>query len=702
MQPNSVGIGIEFFILGACLILWGLRRNRITITCCSQCDARLDHLHTVTTHCPQCQSDLRPADARKQQTRKVLPIQMLLGILALAIALVWFIVQPRVSHNISLIIGLELAAFGALAVLYALWGRHQIQHHFCARCEYDLTGIINQTDTCPECGCDLTNKKAICHTSKKIRFRSLIFGFLVIAAGILCLQVDVIEKWQEIEWVEYKFNAWVILDALSELDNATDVDDAWNVDVLRRRIRDDELSKTQMQEVAQSIFRKPINVPKLHMASDVVYQLMCKNMLTDKQLQVVLTPLTSTQVMMTKPSLALDSKTMLFASGDQNMFYFLSASLIELRDIHYELRLDGRLIKEYDIPGPNFDWPFVCMNLMLKSADFKDLVGQTGSLEFHVQGQASLVQYPDRSPVSLSFVDKQDVSIVDVDGQTDYFEFDPAKQKQVDASWVKTLIRPDSTGTDFWLAFEDLPVGLAMTLWAEYDEKEIQVGIVETLEGREELDWFVCHGPVLDDLPEHVNLVLKPDVVVGQLVRRTGYFWSKPIHMKNVPTRSTYQPPESEKIDPDSFEGLTEMMQTRKEYDVEKYPISHVYRDAQGRIHFRGYGSLAGLRFYARLQVKHGGQWTSLVKPCSLDIEAYELVSNLSYRDGDEDVPDQSHIIVSGISPQQKHVAMRMVLDSSEPWGVYLEYDPIELTASPSPEMIIGRVVRPVPQNEYR
>jgi hypothetical protein len=78
---------------------------------------------------------------------------------------------------IAVVVGLGLAWLG--------WrGRRVDDHPLCRRCQYDLVGSEPSTETCPECGADLTPPRAVCIGHRRRLRLVLAIGMLMLLAAL--------------------------------------------------------------------------------------------------------------------------------------------------------------------------------------------------------------------------------------------------------------------------------------------------------------------------------------------------------------------------------------------------------------------------------------------------------------------------------------------------------------------------------------
>ncbi len=671
MQMISVGIGIEFFLLGACLILWGLRRNKQQVTLCAQCKGRFDDQHDVTTTCPHCQHDLRLPDARLMQQKKVLSVQMIFGMIGLAVCLVWFFVQPVIRMELSKIIGLELAAFGMLGVLWALWGKHARQHYFCSRCEYDLTGVAYKISACPECGCNLSHEKAVCHTSKKIRFRDMFIAFAMLGLGIVFLRVDLVNKFNELEWIEYKLDAWVVADAIKEMDADLDLDDHDNFDELVSRINDDKLSDVQKQRIAQRLIDQNENLYDHFLIQiwDICYKQKC---LTEEQVLAIV------EIMERTPPFSgaisnwrVGVRFPIVIASSNAVFHH---EWFKLKDIHIEVFLDGQLIESYTSDMQCESWPLISSSTKLDASLWSEKSGQELDMTIACSGTIARAKIPSMVNTTITTKQTQKVHLAAKDEQTSLFVEDPQIESAMDKSWVDSLVRADADGTDVWLAFNDMSMPIAMSLWASYAEHEVRLGHVRCFYQYkyDTPHWYCVSGPALPGQPASVKLELRADPAAALWQSRNTTFWQGDLIRDDVPVNP--------KID-EPYRLSDDDMQSHREQI-----LTDVYRDQNGDVHLTSKKGAFRLFKQHQIRLKHQGQW--------IDVFNHpQWQASLFYNWKGSD-----RVLFKGLPADIEKLEFSVNANSysyrTAPWGYMLQFDPIPIGTpdKPNTQEYIGQV----------
>lgn len=134
-----------------------------------------------------------------------------------------------------------LAVAAAVGLAIALCGRRVDDHPHCRRCGYNLTGRAG--DVCPECGSDLTRRRAV-----KVGGRQVRRGAAVVTAAVLVM-AGVLPAWRAygklrtFRWVEHE-PAWLLRRDLAGPRYATALAE------LTRRVSEGQLSQSQVDAAA--------------------------------------------------------------------------------------------------------------------------------------------------------------------------------------------------------------------------------------------------------------------------------------------------------------------------------------------------------------------------------------------------------------------------------------------------------------------
>lgn len=104
-----------------------------------------------------------------------------------------------------------LALLGAWAVVLGRRWRRIDDHPWCRRCRFDLVGSW-PASTCPECGSDLSAKRAVAHGQRAAQ--PVVFGagvFILILAMTIGIRAGY-QRIAPIDWNSYKPAAWLVRD----------------------------------------------------------------------------------------------------------------------------------------------------------------------------------------------------------------------------------------------------------------------------------------------------------------------------------------------------------------------------------------------------------------------------------------------------------------------------------------------------------
>jgi len=149
-----------------------------------------------------------------------------------------------------IILGLTLA--GVAAIVFGCRGRRIDDHPLCRRCRYDLSGIGENPERCPECGRDLRSASRGIRTGNRRRRR------WAIASGIALILLAVgvgATLWtaeaNRFNWYPYK-PFWLLTRGVTSAD--ADTASASREEVMRR-LREGHLSRDQIQRYADTILK---------------------------------------------------------------------------------------------------------------------------------------------------------------------------------------------------------------------------------------------------------------------------------------------------------------------------------------------------------------------------------------------------------------------------------------------------------------
>jgi hypothetical protein len=115
-----------------------------------------------------------------------------------------------------LIAGLVLAPLGLLCTIAGWYGERAGEHPHCRRCKFDLFGKPADSTRCPECGADLTRRRAITRGRRVRRVCVIVGGMIVLLGGAGFLAGGLRPRFENFEIAHYKPVWWLVREAHSE------------------------------------------------------------------------------------------------------------------------------------------------------------------------------------------------------------------------------------------------------------------------------------------------------------------------------------------------------------------------------------------------------------------------------------------------------------------------------------------------------
>jgi hypothetical protein len=112
----------------------------------------------------------------------------------------------------SLILTSSAATVGvALCILaYALRGRRTDDHPLCRKCGFDLFGLPATSARCPECGRDVTVRRAVRVGHRRKRRLPLAMGLLLFSLAVTPIVVVKVARARGVDWNQYKPVSWLL------------------------------------------------------------------------------------------------------------------------------------------------------------------------------------------------------------------------------------------------------------------------------------------------------------------------------------------------------------------------------------------------------------------------------------------------------------------------------------------------------------
>jgi hypothetical protein len=112
-----------------------------------------------------------------------------------------------------LLVSIILLVLGVSLVRRGLRGSVVDDHPWCTACRFDLVGILEVRERCPECGADLSLPNSVEVGQRRRRPRMISLGVVLVVSAGVCMAGVGTGAFRRINWSSYKPHVWLRLEA---------------------------------------------------------------------------------------------------------------------------------------------------------------------------------------------------------------------------------------------------------------------------------------------------------------------------------------------------------------------------------------------------------------------------------------------------------------------------------------------------------
>jgi hypothetical protein len=445
-------------------------------------------------------------------------------------------------------LGLGLLAFltGMVLIYLAKRGKRQGDNPFCARCHYDLLGMTESTQTCPECGSDLSVNHAIARGRRKTRGVMLAFGICLFLAGLSWTSITSYKAYHKVNWYHYKPTSWLITDAMTEYS----VRKQPNLDELIIRLNSGLLSKSQIKSIVEPLL-------KLHAASinwndeqfkNLLHDLLELHALTQQQIEQLFKQnyaiTFSTRSILRRqrtfhydtheafPNLgsAWKSNEIRFVSDDVSKTIYLNDKLYAQSQSSRKSKYMKSDINSGEGTTQKFDKPFLD-EIPDGTAQFKLVIKRTFKLDYPIESE----------PFDIQMTAVQNVKIVGKNVWVDNFQIQPDKIKPMQNAWLASRVLTEGTRTEVWVRFDSPPVAMSMSAWLIDGEKQEHVGNLY-VQAYAADSWYQTKRWASLNLSDKVRIELRPDQSATDTHKMFRTYWGQMMSQDDIKVNAPYVP----------------------------------------------------------------------------------------------------------------------------------------------------------------
>ncbi len=432
---------------------------------------------------------------------------------------------------------------GMVLIYLARRGKRTGDHPFCAQCHYDLAGIIDSADTCPECGNTLAVKRAITRGHRKTRVGLMVIGLSLFLAGSSWMAITSYHAYHKVNWYHYKPTSWLVTDAMSEYKGKSQP----NLDELLIRLNANQLTDEQCKAIVPEIL-------KLHASTVIWNDVQFKRLLGDLLASRAFTQIQIEQLFRQNYSATLLMRPVIrrergFRYDSQEMFPELGwgASIqFVTTQMGRSLLLNGHVYSksEYE-PSAGYKASDIHSSVgstqNLRKPFLKEIANGPARFEKTVQRTVQLVKPIKSEPFVIQCTVGQDVKIVGKDEWVDTFEVKEDQIKPMNDAWVASRVIAKQRDTQVWVRFDSPPVALAMGVWLIDGEKHEKMGNL-LVDGLAADQWYRIKRYATMKLSDQVRIELRPDQTASDTQMMLGAYWGQTLFRESVPVNGPYVP----------------------------------------------------------------------------------------------------------------------------------------------------------------
>ncbi|MFG0249337.1 MAG: hypothetical protein ACF8OB_10660 [Phycisphaeraceae bacterium JB051] len=432
------------------------------------------------------------------------------------------------------------ALLGMVMLLFSFRRRHVGNERYCKKCRYQLQGLSDENTRCPECGSDIQSPQAITIGKWKTHWGFFFVGLFIAVMCLGNIGVYSFNKYANIKWIQYKPLFWLQASAIAEFDNKSDP----NTTELSRRITSNELSRSQLQNLVETIINLHAKHPKWMDPGwqEIFGELLASRAFSKEQIQKLLQQ--SYQFSLKVRPVIRQGE----ATGyrfEQSMTRLSGAIRFYVIEEKQELSLNGQVLgsqqhkrrSQYGMSGINSS-----TNAMLRVPKNFTPLNQplplckkiTTIIEF-----TEPVAYP---PFELTVTNLHDVTVVEKDAIIDTFIKDPSKQAQMQKAWIGTRVTQQDGNTKVLVHIDTPPIGLAMAAWIVDGEKQHRIGSFQC-DALYTNKWIDVDRNRIPTLSPQVIVELRPDQGATRYLNQLGEFWGLVMQSQPITVNALYHPP---------------------------------------------------------------------------------------------------------------------------------------------------------------
>ena len=450
-----------------------------------------------------------------------------------------------ISNNVGTLIGVAIYLLiflgGLRAFILGFRGRKIDNHPLCAMCRFDLTGLPDDQQACPECGTRLSPKTIVQGNRQRQKKRMLIGAVMMLVVIGLCVP-NAIRIAGQVHWLS-KAPTWYLR---SQVNNDTSLaKESW--DILSDRLNIGKLSYAQKQALTQDVMKLQSDITRKWYvdAGDVVEKMHATGILSQQQWDTYRQTIIDQLYVMTIRN-DIEHGEWIVVSLSKNPSRMGRAELWcakrELKFMLGDLHLYTRELGETSIATHSGGSTSFTLHIKKKQWEKIAVGKQTITARMQCQLYDPALRPLPREHDGLDILERelkfeQDVQFVPKGTSTVTPIVDESlRQQMVQSITVKLTYKPEKYADwDVELDFNMLPKPIAFDVSIRFQDQTQRMSSVHVPANKQSGWWIGGRHRINIKDGDTVDVLLTPNVEVAEKTTYLTEFWDGAITIKDVP-----------------------------------------------------------------------------------------------------------------------------------------------------------------------
>lgn len=427
-----------------------------------------------------------------------------------------------------------LLALGVVLLIIGWRGRRIDDHPICRRCGFDLFGKPADSDTCSECGTDVSRPKTI-RIGRRKRGRALIaVGLVLMFVGIGGGGLGGYATAQQIDWTPWLPLSWIAADL-----DATGYG-TYNpaVNEIKRRLQANSLSVNQIDWLVTTALAKQGDrtTPWPRGWRETLDDFLARGLLDEPRIKTYLTQ-AAAPVLEIKPTLRRGRSANFHFDGTWDRL--TPATRLNGTQRSTPMTLGGAVIVKSPFESETQDSAYgfgsYGLGTHLYEKDVADIPDGPHTLTITMRYELTLNEPVQAGPFTIEYPLSLPVTLAAKDAVVDTFEADPSLRPAVHAAVLDARVEEDEKGrVAVSIRTDPPPMSLAMSVHLRQDEQEQHIGTLR-IRTADNAQWhrvWTGKKPIFTD--GQVDVVLRPSQDAADNTRSLDTYWGEQIVLEDI------------------------------------------------------------------------------------------------------------------------------------------------------------------------